>query len=80
MKIQIIKGEFNSHDAIDLVTQMVQVKIKYHERKILRNENEEDLKLRESKIKMLQKELFDFRKNINSEANSIQLEGIIKIE
>jgi len=80
MNLQLIQGEFNSTDAIELIAQMVHIKIKYHENKINSNSNEEDIKIKESKIKHLQKELFELRKTINSKNNSVKVEAIIKIE
>ena len=44
MNIQLIKGEFSSNDAIELIAQMIHIKIKYHENKINNLSNEEDLK------------------------------------
>ncbi|MEI7978132.1 MAG: hypothetical protein WCI53_04745 [Bacteroidota bacterium] len=80
MNLQLIQGEFNSTDAIELIAQMVHIKIKYHENKINSNSNEEDIKIKESKIKHLQKELFELRKTINSKNNTVKVEAIIKIE
>lgn len=80
MNIQLIQGEFNSGDAMELITQMVHVKIKYHENKINSNSNEEDIKTREVKIKRLQKELFELRKTIYSKSHMLNVEAIIKIE
>ncbi len=80
MNLQLIQGEFNSTDAIELIAQMVHIKIKYHENKINSNSNEEDIKIKESKIKHLQKELFELRKTINSKNNTVKIEAIIKIE
>ena len=59
MKLQLIQGEFNPVDTLELLSQMVQVKIKYHENKIAATGNEEDTKYRESKIKHLQNELIE---------------------
>ncbi|WP_298390821.1 hypothetical protein [Hydrotalea sp.] len=61
MTIQLIQGEFNSNEIIDLMTKMIQVKIKYHEDKINSHLNEEDMKYREGKIKLLQNELVQVR-------------------
>jgi len=80
MNIQLIQGAFNSNDAMELITQMVHVKIKYHENKINSNSNEEDIKTREVKIKRLQKELFELRKTIYSKTHMLNVEAIIKIE
>ncbi len=66
MHIQLIEGEFKSNEALDLITQMIHIKIKFHENKIDKSEFEEDIKAREGKIKRLQKELFEIKKNIGS--------------
>lgn len=80
MNIQLIQGEFSSNDAIELIVQMVHIKIKYHENKINNHSIEEDIKTREAKIKRLQQELFELRKTINSKTNNVKVEAIIKIE
>jgi hypothetical protein len=59
---------------------MIHVKIKYHENKISNLSNEEDIKSRETKIKRLQKELFDFRNNIAENNGNIKIDAIIQIE
>ncbi len=64
MKAQLISGTFDKTDAIDLVTKMVNAKVKFHESKIKSTSTEEDVKMRESKIKNLQKELYDIRNYI----------------
>ena len=66
MIIHLIQGEFNFNDAMELITQMVHIKIKYYENKINSHINEEDIKIKEAKIKLLQKELFELRKTFNS--------------
>ena len=55
MNLQLIQGQFSAGDAIDILTKMVEVKIKFHEAKILSQLNEEDIKMRENRIKQLQK-------------------------
>ncbi|MDZ4149379.1 MAG: hypothetical protein U0945_14875 [Flavobacterium sp.] len=80
MNIQLIQGVFSSNEAIELIAQMIHVKIKYHENKINSQSNEEDIKSREEKIKRLQKELFELRKTIHSKTNNVKVEAIIKIE
>ena len=77
MKIQLIHGQFSSDDATDLVTKMIQTKIKFHESRITNQCSEEDIKMRESKIKHLQKDLIEARKiilankSINIEAEMV---------
>ena len=79
MTIQLIQGQFNPGEAIEIITQMIHVKIKYHENKISGNSNEEDIKNRETKIKNLQKELFEARKEMLSKKESLSIDAVIKI-
>ena len=79
MNIQLIQGNFSAKDAIDIITQMIHIKIKFHENKISNNSNEEDIKMREKKIKQLQKDLFEARKHIEQKGGSIDIKAIIEI-
>ncbi len=80
MNIQLIQGEFDTRDALDLIAQMLQVKISYHETKILTSNHEEDIKHRESRIKALQKALYDVRNQVSSAQGNIKLNAEINIE
>lgn len=75
MNIQLIEGQFNTKEALNLITQMIHVKIKYHENKINNNSSEEDVKYRETKIKNLQKELFELKHYLDNSGKSVQLEA-----
>lgn len=61
MKLQLIDGGFAKADAIDILTQMINVKIQFHENHIAKTDMEEDIKWRESKIKKLQDQLIQIR-------------------
>ena len=80
MDIQLINGEFNSKEALELITQMVQIKIKYHENKIVKYSSEEDVKYRESKIIKLQKDLFELRESVRSNIDGLRIDSVIKIQ
>ncbi len=80
MNIQLIQDEFDSNDALELIAQIVHVKIKYHELKKNIDTSENNIKRRETKINRLQKELFELRKTIHSKTNGVKIEAIIKIE
>jgi hypothetical protein len=75
MNIQLIEGQFTNKEALELITQMIHIKIKFHENKINNNSNEEDVKYRETKIKNLQKELFELKYYLDNNGNSVQLEA-----
>lgn len=80
MNIQLIEGQFSQQDALELITQMVHVKIKFHERKISNSLNEEDIKARENKIKRLQKELYELRQHIDHQNKFVQIDSIINLK
>jgi hypothetical protein len=80
MNIQLIEGQFGTKEAIEIITQMINIKVKYHEQKITQSSNEEDIKFREAKIKRLQKELHEFRTNLKNTEGTLTLHSIIKIE
>jgi hypothetical protein len=79
MKIQLIEGQFSAADALEIITQLVHTKIKFHENKISNLSNEEDIKSREEKIKRLQKNLYEIRKYIETKANKITISSIIDL-
>jgi hypothetical protein len=80
MNIQLIAGQFNASDALQIITQMIQIKVKYHEDKITQSSNEEDIKFREAKIKRLQQELHELRSNLGDTNGKLTLDAIINIE
>ncbi|MDP4283677.1 MAG: hypothetical protein Q8891_04600 [Bacteroidota bacterium] len=79
MNIQLIQGNFNAKDALAIITQMIHVKIKYHESKISNNSNEEDIKFREAKIIRLQKDLSDIRNFIEDSGGKINIQSKIHL-
>lgn len=79
MKLQLISGEFETKDALDLIKQMIEIKIKFHEGKIKEDSNEEDIKSREKKIKRLQDELHELRSGIDTSQKVLHLESVIEI-
>ncbi len=79
MEPQLIKGHFTPQDAVDLITRIIDVKIKYHEGKITSESSEEDIKMRERRIKQLQNELFDVRQQMGNKTGKISLDSTITI-
>lgn len=79
MEIHLIDGQFSTTDAIAILTQLTEVKIKYHENKIKSSHNEEDIKMRERKIKKLQKELADSREYIQKQTSNITINSTINL-
>jgi len=79
MNLQLINGNFNKQEALELITQMVHVKIKFQENKIQQARNEEDVKMREGRIKQLQKELYELKMDIDKKSNFIEIHSEIVI-
>lgn len=79
MELQLMDGQFSPTDAIVIITHLIEVKIKYHENKIKSSQNEEDIKMRERKIKALQKELADSRTYIQNHSGDILIKSTIKL-
>jgi hypothetical protein len=79
MNIQLIQGEFSANDAIGIINEMIGIKIKYHENKIQKLSNEEDIKAREEKIKRLQQERFELRNELLGRKGTVHLDSVIHI-
>lgn len=79
MQIKILEGSFSAKEALDILTQLVHVKIRYHETKIQHLDSEEDIKMREKRIQQLQKDLYDLRTYLESGKKKVNLLGSIEI-
>ena len=79
MKIQLIEGAIVAKDALDILTKMIHVKIKFQEDKINESSNEEDINMRETRIKRLQKSLFYIIKHIEKQDGQIKIESTINL-
>lgn len=79
MKIQLIEGAFDAKDALEILTKMIHVKIKFQEDKINECSNEEDINMRETRIKRLQKSLFNIRQHIETQEGQIKIESTINL-
>lgn len=79
MNLQLINGQFSGQEAIDIITKMVHVKIKFHEDKINTFTNEEDIKMVEKRIKQLQKELYEVRNFIDNKKSKIEMHSLLEI-
>lgn len=79
MKITLLKGSFSPKDLQDIITQMIHVKIKYHEKKIADDDNEETVKMREKRIISLQKDLYELRGALSETKKLVNAEAEIHI-
>jgi hypothetical protein len=79
MKITLLKGSFSAKDLQDIITQMIHAKIKYHEKKIADDDNEETVKMREKRIITLQKDLYELREALSETKKLVNAEAEINI-
>ncbi len=79
MKIQLIEGNFEAKEALDILTKLIHVKIKYNEDKINNSINYDEIELRLNRIKRLQKNLFDIKKHIDAQEGKITVQSSITI-
>lgn len=79
MTTQIIQGQYTTKEAIDLLTQLIKVKINFHETKMEAAQSKEEKKLWKSKIVELQKKLREINKQVKQYKKGIELESLIGI-
>jgi hypothetical protein len=79
MKIELINGSFSREDTVELLTDLISTKIKFHERKISLSDQLEDIQFREKKINKLSEILKDLRSEIHS-FNKINIIGELNVD
>lgn len=80
MNIELIKGTYPMSEGLELILRMIDLKIRYHESKINRLDNEEDIKMREQRIKELQNEASRVRTQFRaSPDSSIKMNASIQL-
>ena len=77
MKISLLKGSFSPKEIEKIVTELIQVKIKFHEEKIQNSDEEETMKMRENRIIKLQNDLKDVRDFIANSDSFISVDAEI---
>ena len=73
MELQLIDGKFDPQEAIALLRELVDVKIKFHEKKIAASMSEEDIKFREQRIKALQTAARDMTVALREQSGSVRI-------
>jgi len=77
--MQLIKGSYSKNDALEIIQQIVGIKIKFHEDKIAASDSEEDIKMRETRIRDLQNDLTAFRIAIKQHSGSINMNSLLSL-
>jgi hypothetical protein len=78
LKLALLSGTFTRDEALELLTQLIAVKVRFHEAKIKTSSNEEDIKMREKRISRLQRDLFEYRLALK-DLNKVNLRADIAI-
>ena len=79
MKISLLKGSFSPKEIEKLITELIQVKIKFHEEKIQSSDEEETMKMRENRIIKLQNDLKELRAFLNNTDSLINVDAEIML-
>ena len=78
--LSLIQGKFSASEAVDIISSMVQVKIKFHEDKITNTSNEEDIKQQEARIKELQNDLAELKKSITDIGGAVEIKAVVSVK
>lgn len=79
MHLTLIDGTFSAAEAQELITRLVQVKLRFHEERIRPGSSEEDVHMREQRITRLQQELAAFRQQLPPHDHAIQLHALVEL-
>lgn len=75
----LVEGTFTSAQAIALITELYDVKIRFHESMIQGNTMEEDIKMRERKIKSLQDIRANLIASVKASGNAVVLQSWMEL-
>ena len=76
--ISLIDGNFEANDAHELLSALVEAKIKFHEKKISASHNEEDIKMRERRIQKLQQDFMQIQESIKDK-NNLNISAVVEV-
>lgn len=79
IKVKLIDGAFTPADATSILRSMFEVKVKFHEEKISRLSNMEEIKMRENRIKELQRILSNIQEWLKTHGDQANLELTLSV-
>jgi len=79
MQFRLLDGRFDARDALHILTALVEVKIRFHEGKVTQTSSEEEITMREQRIRQLQQDLRDARRHIEQREGSIDLSADVHL-
>ncbi len=79
MEIKLVTGSFEQREALDLITRLIDVKIRFHEERIRKSDQEEDIKQRETKIIRLQQDLYTIRQELGRSDKRVSIDAELNV-
>lgn len=79
MQLQLLQGQFSAREALNILSEMIQVKIRYHEAKIGASDSEEDIHMRERRISELQNDLHQLRTTLQKGSGLVSMEAAVQL-
>jgi hypothetical protein len=79
MKIELINDDFEPQEALEILTKLIHVNIKFHLDKINVSSNKIDINMRETRIKRLQKHLFEISEHIEMLNSQITIQSSVTL-
>lgn len=79
MEIKLVTGSFEQREALDLITRLIDVKIRFHEERIRKSDQEEDIKQRETKIIRLQQDLYTIRQELGRSDKLVSIDAELNV-
>lgn len=71
----LIQGAFAPAELLQIITEMVEVKIRFHQSKIEAEDNPEDVEMRERRIRQLQEELHQLRQSLMAKDQAVRVKA-----
>jgi hypothetical protein len=79
MKVELVNDDFEPKEALEILTKLIHVSVKFHVDKINVSSSKLDINMRETRIKSLQKHLFDIRQRIEIINGKITIQSSITL-
>ncbi len=79
MNVKLIQGSYTPQETVELLHHLIHVKIRFNEDKISQSCSEEDIKMREERIKVLQHELAAVKQRLKNRIDRVELTSTIEI-
>ena len=80
MFVQLIQDQLNTKESIDVVTEIIHMNIRFHEKKIAESDDIKVIKAHQEQVKHLQKYLFEVRKFVESKATNIDFSATFELQ